>query len=115
MTCSGIGVFSGRPIEIGFEAAITSVTSGAETSATYVAPAWIDLQVNGFAGVDYNDPATPHEQIARSMERIFATGTARFFPTVITGPPDSMLAALRNLARARETLENGDAMERFHV
>ena len=45
----------------------------------------------------------------------FSAGVTRFFPTVITGAPDDMLAALRNLARAKETLAEGAAMEGFHV
>ena len=39
----------------------------------YLAPGFIDIQVNGFAGVDYNHPATPHEEIARSLGALFAT------------------------------------------
>ncbi|HEV2448231.1 MAG TPA: amidohydrolase family protein, partial [Candidatus Sulfopaludibacter sp.] len=46
---------------------------------------------------------------------LFSTGVTRFYPTVITGPPESMEAALRNLARARETLAEGEAMDGFHV
>ena len=33
----------------------------------FIAPGFIDLQVNGFAGVDYNSPDAPHEEIARSL------------------------------------------------
>jgi N-acetylglucosamine-6-phosphate deacetylase len=44
-----------------------------------------------------------------------STGVTRFLPTVITGPPDAMLAALRNLARAKETLEEGASIEGFHI
>ena len=79
------------------------------------APGFVDLQVNGFAGVDYNCPATPHQEIARSLVAMFATGVTRFYPTVITGPPDDMLAALRNLAEARERVPHGQAIDGFHV
>src|SRR6185503_18959333 len=88
-------------------------------NADWIAPALVDLQVNGFAGVDYNSPAPltddALEEIARSIRAMFSTGVTRFFPTVITGAPDDMLAALKNLARARETLSEGAAMEAFHV
>ena len=47
-------------------------------------------QVNGYAAVDYNSPATPHEEIARSIDVLHSTGTARFYPTVITGGPQNM-------------------------
>ncbi|PWU04561.1 MAG: N-acetylglucosamine-6-phosphate deacetylase [Terriglobia bacterium] len=92
-----------------------TLTSLENSSESYLAPAWIDLQVNGFAGVDYNDPRTPHEEIARSIRVLFSTGVARFFPTVITGPPQGMLEALRNLSRAKDTLAEGQAIEGFHV
>ncbi|HEV2198718.1 MAG TPA: amidohydrolase family protein [Bryobacteraceae bacterium] len=86
----------------------------------WIAPGFIDLQVNGFAGVDFNSPSsssreTSQESIARAILAIASTGVTRFFPTVITGAPDAMCAALRNLAAARESLPFGRAMEAFHV
>src|SRR6266516_3110550 len=57
----------------------------------FVAPGFIDVQVNGFAGVDYNDPSAPHEEIAKSIRTMFVTGVTRFFPTVITGSRERMI------------------------
>src|SRR5579862_8461725 len=115
MKCSGLSAISGERIEIEFDAAIKNVdpllTSHAE-DAVFIAPGFVDLQVNGFAGVDFNSPTA---DIARALPALFSTGVTRFFPTVITGAPDAMLAALRNLAAARESLSDGDAMEAFHV
>jgi N-acetylglucosamine-6-phosphate deacetylase len=76
---------------------------------------FIDLQVNGFAGVDYNCPTAPHEDIARSLRALFATGVTRFYPTVITGSAADMLAACRNLADARERVPDGEAIAGIHV
>ena len=81
----------------------------------YLAPGFIDLQVNGFLGVDFNDPKCTAEQIARSIRGLFATGVTRFYPTVITGSPADMLGALRNLRCAKEMLREGAAMDGFHV
>jgi N-acetylglucosamine-6-phosphate deacetylase len=86
----------------------------------FLAPGFIDLQVNGFAGVDYNDPSASHEAIARSIRRIFVTGVTRFFPTVITGSKERMIGALRNLASAKEELgrsgiPEANTIEAFHV
>ena len=36
----------------------------------WIAPGFIDLQVNGFAGVDYNAPDTTHDSIARAIRAI---------------------------------------------
>jgi N-acetylglucosamine-6-phosphate deacetylase len=68
----------------------------------WAAPGLIDLQVNGFAGVDYNDPDVTLEAIARSVESVRATGVTRFLPTVITGSRERMSGALRKLARAKQ-------------
>jgi N-acetylglucosamine-6-phosphate deacetylase len=46
---------------------------------------------------------------------LFSTGVTRFYPTVITGGPDDMRKALANLARARDSLDGGEAMDGFHV
>jgi N-acetylglucosamine-6-phosphate deacetylase len=86
----------------------------------WTVPGFIDLQVNGFAGVDYNSPNAPIEEIGRSIRVMFSTGVTRFFPTVITGSPERMWGALRNLSAAREWLSEGaagigEAIAGFHV
>jgi N-acetylglucosamine-6-phosphate deacetylase len=81
----------------------------------YLSPGWIDLQVNGFAGADYNNPKCTLEEIARSIRVLFSTGVTRFYPTVITGSSEDMLGALHNLKCAKDTLREGAAMDGFHV
>lgn len=117
MKCNGIDFASGEPVEISFGDLITGLDPvlGESTEQTYVAPGFIDLQVNGFAGVDYNSPVAAQEEIGQSIRAMFRTGVTRFYPTVITGSPEGMLGALRNLAQAKESLAEGPAMEAFHV
>jgi N-acetylglucosamine-6-phosphate deacetylase len=107
---------TGRPAAVSFGAVIEAVEDGNGASAgRFLAPGFIDLQVNGFAAVDYNLPDTPFEEIARSIRAMFSTGVTRFYPTVITGSPDNMAGALRNLAEAKQRLPEGAAIEGFHV
>ncbi len=116
--CSGRDAISGDRITIEFDDVIQHLDpafSDEVSDDVYIAPGFIDIQINGFAGVDYNSPGAPHEEIARSLRVMFSTGVTRCFPTVITGSPENMLGALRNLAAARESLEDGKAMEAFHV
>ncbi|HEY4360433.1 MAG TPA: amidohydrolase family protein [Bryobacteraceae bacterium] len=117
MKCTGQDAVSGESIELEFERSITHVDAvvGLAASEDVLAPGFIDLQVNGFAGADYNSPETSREEIAGSLRAMFSTGVTRCFPTVITGDPERMVAALRNLVRARESLVEGPAMEGFHV
>ena len=84
-------------------------------SRLITAPGFVDLQVNGFAGVDFNNPAISMADIARAIDAILATGVTRFLPTVITGPPEAMVASLRNLRRAQTELARGKAIAGFHV
>src|ERR1700676_4184157 len=110
--CSGRDAISGDRITIEFDGVIQNLDPAFSDvpDDVYIAPGFIDIQVNGFAGVDYNAPDAPVGGIARSLRGMFSTGVSRCFPTVITGDPERMLGALRNLAAAREALPEGSAM-----
>lgn len=116
MICSGIDALTGESVSIEFDRMIQSVRPAERLpDSPYIAPGFVDLQVNGFAGVDFNNPEAPPDDIARAVEAILHTGVTRFLPTVITGPPDQMLACLRNLHRAQTTLPHGHSIAGFHV
>ena len=115
MNCIGIETFGGTPVSLTFDTAISAVEPAVDSGGLYLAPGFIDLQVNGFLGVDFNDPKCTPEQIAHSIRGLFATGVTRFYPTVITGSPADMLGALRNLHCAQERLREGAAIDGFHV
>ncbi|MBM3747931.1 MAG: amidohydrolase family protein [Acidobacteria bacterium] len=104
-------------MEVAFTSRITYALPAEDLrdEARWVAPGFIDLQVNGFAGVDFNHPRCSHEELARALRALFSTGVTRILPTVITAAPEDMLGALGNLAAAREALEEGEAIEGFHV
>jgi N-acetylglucosamine-6-phosphate deacetylase len=86
----------------------------------FVAPGFIDLQVNGFAGVDYNDPASPHDAIAGSIQKMFTTGVTRFLATIITGSEERITGAIKNLVAAKQKflaarLPEGEALAGLHI
>jgi N-acetylglucosamine-6-phosphate deacetylase len=117
MRLNGVDVSSGASVEVAFERAITVVDHLIRplNDEVFISPGWIDLQVNGFAGVDYNSASAGHDEIALSIRALFACGVTRFFPTVITGSPENMTAALHNLASAKDSIAEGPAMEAFHL
>jgi N-acetylglucosamine-6-phosphate deacetylase len=115
MKRSGKDASTGAAIEVEFSDSIVAVTPAPCAAEWYIAPGWIDIQVNGFAGVDYNHPDTPLPEIARSIHALFATGVTRFYATVITGSPQDMEGALRNLSHARDGLPEGGAIDGFHM
>ncbi len=116
MICSGRDTATGSFISVDFDDVINGVSPGASDSDDlWIAPGLIDIQVNGFAGVDFNRPDTTQDDIRRALALIVSTGVTRCLPTVITGPADDMTACLRNLARARRELPLGRAIAGFHV
>lgn len=117
MKCCGIDVATGELVEVSFGTSIDSVEPvlGRLDNPPLLAPGWIDLQVNGYAGVDYNSPNVSHQDIGRSLRELHACGVTRLLATVITGSPDNMAAALRNLAEARERIPEGESIEGIHL
>jgi N-acetylglucosamine-6-phosphate deacetylase len=64
------------------------------------APGFVDLQVNGFAGVDFL--TADAAGYARAGEALAATGVTAYLPTLITAPADRVEAAATVAARAAE-------------
>ena len=59
------------------------------------APGFVDLQVNGFAGVDF--ATADAADYRRAGEALLTTGVTAFQPTLITAPEDDLVAALREV------------------
>ncbi|MBR7156037.1 MAG: amidohydrolase family protein [Lentisphaeria bacterium] len=65
-------------------------------------PGWIDLQVNGHAGVDYSEATLSEESFLRSAEALINDGTEIFCPTIVTGTLERFT---RNAAVIRQAVE----------
>jgi N-acetylglucosamine-6-phosphate deacetylase len=61
----------------------------------YAVPGFVDLQVNGFAGVDFLE--TDADGYRRAGEALLETGVTSYLPTFITAPEEELLAALRGV------------------
>lgn len=62
---------------------------------------WIDLQVNGYGGVDFNAPGLTVEAVKSVTERLAADGTVGYLPTLVTGDPEMLLGTVRTVMEAR--------------
>jgi N-acetylglucosamine-6-phosphate deacetylase len=74
-------------------------------------PGLVDLQVNGFAGIDFNTPGVTPEQFASVGAAMRATGVTRCLPTLITSPFERFAACARALRRWDDPLNAGLHME----
>ncbi len=62
---------------------------------------WVDLQINGYAGVDFNAPGLAVEAVKTVTDRLAADGTAAFMPTLVTGDPEMLIGTIRTVMEAR--------------
>jgi N-acetylglucosamine-6-phosphate deacetylase len=60
---------------------------------------YVDLQVNGYVGVDFNHPRTTPDELLQAAQAMRADGVQLALPTVITGHIESMVACITNLVR----------------
>jgi N-acetylglucosamine-6-phosphate deacetylase len=58
-------------------------------------PGFVDLQINGFAGVDFLEADT--DGYRRAGEALLETGVTAYLPTFITAPEERLTAALREV------------------
>ena len=63
---------------------------------------WIDLQINGYAGVNFNASGLTVEAVKAVTERLAADGTAAFLPTLVTGDPEMLIGTIRTIMAARK-------------
>jgi N-acetylglucosamine-6-phosphate deacetylase len=74
-------------------------------------PGFFDLQVNGFAGVDFNNPNVSLEQVQHAIVAMRATGVTRLLPTLITSDLESFAQCARTLVRLEDPAIAGIHME----
>ena len=61
---------------------------------------FVDVQVNGWMGVSFSDPALTVEQVLTITRQLLAEGTLAYCPTVCTGPLDMYTHNLPVIAEA---------------
>jgi len=78
-------------------------------------PGFVDLQVNGFIGVDFSAPGLTVEGVARVVHALRERGTAAFCPTVITSPPEIYEEVLPVLAEASRSDDLATSLLGIHL
>ncbi len=77
---------------------------------------YFDLQVNGFAGVDFNADGLSADSFQRACQALRDDGAAGFLPTIITADLAAMERRLANLVELRRQLPLAQEMVLgFHI
>ncbi len=67
----------------------------------FLSPGFVDIQINGFAGVDFSAPDLEPEQAVSVLPALWKTGVTTFLPTLITNTRERLLRNFRALEQAR--------------
>ncbi|AYY14000.1 N-acetylglucosamine-6-phosphate deacetylase [Actinobacteria bacterium YIM 96077] len=83
------------------DAHLDDTGSRAADALPWLLPGLVDLQVNGYAGIDMNGEDVCADTVHALVRAEWRRGVTTVLPTIVTGPPDRMLAAIRAVAEAR--------------
>jgi N-acetylglucosamine-6-phosphate deacetylase len=104
MTIMGRDVRTGLLLAIENDHGLVSsivALEGYEEEQRWIAPGFIDLQVNGYGGDDVNADGVSAEAIVSLTKKMVQTGVTTFLPTVITSSEAKICAALGAIRSAR--------------
>ena len=106
---------SSKPLVTDSEGLLKSLPVEAEPgswkgASRVVSSGLCDLQVNGFAGVDYNDPSLTPKAFEQSLFAMLSTGVTTCLPTVITGSEDWQIQCFHALEAGRNASKLAQAM-----
>lgn len=84
-------------------------------SGPYVAPGLIDVQINGYMGVDFSGPDLTVEGVRKATKALWEAGVTSYFPTIITSDIERIKKNFAVLAKAKEDPEIGMSIPGFHL
>jgi len=82
---------------------------------TYIAPGLIDIQINGYMGVDFSGPNLTLEGVRKATKALWKEGVTSYFPTIITNDIDLIKKNFAILAQAKKDPEIGTSIPGFHL
>ena len=71
----------------------------------WVAPPLLDLQINGYGGIDFQQDGVSHDELLHAVQKIQAAGCTRFLLTLISDHWPTMLRRLDHFRKLRSPSE----------
>lgn len=92
-------IFSGKLCilddQLGIRPTAINIPKNEEVQIPYCGPGLLDLQVNGVAGIDFNESGLTLEAISKAVKALLEKGVTGFFPTLITNDPQIIAQNLK--------------------
>ncbi|MEY4178234.1 MAG: N-acetylglucosamine-6-phosphate deacetylase [Planctomycetota bacterium] len=93
-------------MEAGRIAWIRPLRDVAAATLPWIAPGFVDLQINGYGGREFNEPGLDLDGVERIVMAQDACGVVAFCPTTTTHSAETLLAAVGTIAAACERSES---------
>ena len=115
----GLNYMDSKPVFIhhkkGLISKIVSHEKMSNVPKLLIAPGLIDIQINGYMGVDFSDPNLTVEDVIKATKALWKVGVTSYFPTVITQDISIIKKNLAILAKAKDDPEIGMSIPGFHL
>jgi N-acetylglucosamine-6-phosphate deacetylase len=108
----GLGYDTGKPVRLeisGGKIANVTFLPGHGTDLPILAPGLVDLQVNGYGGIDFNDTSLSVSDVFKGVQLLAGQGITTFFPTLVTNTDAAIVKLLGTLVQACETYPQVEA------
>ncbi|MDF3128753.1 N-acetylglucosamine-6-phosphate deacetylase [Kiritimatiellaeota bacterium B1221] len=81
----------------------------------HTGPGFVDLQVNGYGGIDFSAPGLTLEAVHEVSQSLLTAGTVAYCPTLITASEEVYRENLRVIAEAMRDSERGQCLLGIHL
>ena len=110
---------TGQPVRVIWQNGRINSVLGANQSTPsdlWIAPALVDLQVNGFGGIDFQQDNAPLGDLVTASRRLHAAGCGRYLLTLITAKWPQLIARIHHLRELRQrSAELRHAIAGWHI
>ncbi len=78
-------------------------------------PGFVDLQVNGFMGIDFSSPDLNEEKFIAACRMVHDAGTTAFLPTIVTSPENEYRKNISLMAQIMDMPEFAGILLTFTI
>ncbi|RPD95845.1 N-acetylglucosamine-6-phosphate deacetylase [Aureibaculum marinum] len=119
MKIEGLDYRTNNPISVHIDKGYINLISECHASSEelyYIAPGLVDLQINGFNGIDFNTKGLTISEVKKVTQQLLKQGVTSYFPTVITNSDNAIESLLNIIAEACNTFpEVDDCISGIHL
>lgn len=119
MTVRGLRYTDHRPVAVEItDGKITDVKPLSDKEKVpniYVAPGLIDIQINGYMGVDFSSQTLTKEEMLKAIRSLWKEGVTTFLPTVVPSESSRMVNSFAILSGLLRDAEICSSIPGFHL